>query len=197
MFNVKLNASAVREAAVGRYRRVAQTVALISVAVAGLAPSASYAQLSSDQLTDVEQIKQLKAQYFRFIDTKDWTDWANVFAPDATVQATALCITVNYSGRSQIASSVSKELQKVLTVHRGFMPEITLTSATTATGIWEMEDRIRYTPLTDYHGYGYYHETYVKQNGQWYIQSTVLTRIREEIDNIIVGKYVNGVRTCP
>lgn len=196
MRNSRAALSGIRGRILGLAGRGARAAALALTAAAILVPAASQAQLSSDQLTDIEQIKQLKARYFRLIDKKDWADWGNVFASDATVQATALCLTVNYSGRSQIVSGVSSPLQGALTVHHGYMPEITLTSATTATGTWEMEDRINYLTAVDYHGWGNYSETYVKQNGVWYIQSTVLTRLREEVDGVLTGLYVNGVLTC-
>ena len=36
-----------------------------------------------DKLLAIEEIKQLKARYFRFVDTKDWTGFAGLFAADA------------------------------------------------------------------------------------------------------------------
>jgi hypothetical protein len=36
-----------------------------------------------ERLEAVEEIKQLKARYFRCIDTKDWDGFTTVFAPDA------------------------------------------------------------------------------------------------------------------
>jgi hypothetical protein len=30
-------------------------------------------------------------------------------------------------------------------------------------------------------GYGHYHETYVKRDGQWLIQATPITRLRVEV----------------
>jgi hypothetical protein len=193
----KLISSGIHGAIHGLAGRIAQAAFLALMAAATLTPSISYAApLTSDQLSDIEQIQQLKARYFRLIDKKDWTNWGNVFATNATVQASSLCLTVNYSGRSQIVSGVSAPLQGALTVHRGYMPEITLTSTTTATGTWEMEDRLNYLYGVDYHGWGNYSETYVKQNGQWYIQSTVLTRLREEVDGVLTGIYLNGVLTC-
>ena len=50
-------------------------------------------------------------------------------------------------------------------MHHGHMPEITLTSPTTASGIWSMEDMLRYGDGTELHGYGHYHETYEKVDG--------------------------------
>lgn len=40
-------------------------------------------------MDDVEQIKQLKAQYFRRMDTKDWAGLVEVFTPDVTVDMRA------------------------------------------------------------------------------------------------------------
>jgi hypothetical protein len=35
------------------------------------------------RLIDIEAIKQLKARYFRFMDTKDWMGFGSVFTLDA------------------------------------------------------------------------------------------------------------------
>jgi hypothetical protein len=75
-------------------------------------------------------------------------------------------------------------LRDVVTVHHGHMPEIEITSPTTATGIWAMEDHLRFPPgarLRELHGYGHYHETYVKLEGEWRIQSTKLVRLRLDV----------------
>jgi len=71
----------------------------------------------------------------------------------------------------------------VTTCHHGHMPEIELTSATTATGIWAMEDHLWFSEghplgIAQLHGYGHYHETYEKVGDRWYIKSLVLTRLR-------------------
>lgn len=56
-----------------------------------------------------------------------------------------------------------------------------MTSATTATGIWALEDTVDLTPAIGMHGAGHYHETYVKIDGQWRIKSSKLTRLRQEL----------------
>ena len=64
------------------------------------------------------------------------------------------------------------------TVHQGHTPEIT-TSGTTATGIWAMEDNIFWTEQGlehRLHGFGFYHETYQKRDGQWLFTSRQLKR---------------------
>ena len=39
------------------------------------------------RLIDIEEIKQLKARYFRGLDMKDWVLWADVFTEDAHIEA--------------------------------------------------------------------------------------------------------------
>jgi len=158
---------------------LARTLFLALTLVVALSPSASFAA-SADELTQIEEIKQLKARYFRLIDTKQWSQWGDVFTDDATVQATSLIITANWQGRSQIVSQTSTFLALATTVHHGHMPEIQLTSPTTATGTWAMEDQLVF-PLVTYQGYGHHHETYLKVGGQWKIKTLVLTRLREEL----------------
>ena len=35
------------------------------------------------RMTDMEEIRQLKACYFRFLDTKDWEGFESLFSADA------------------------------------------------------------------------------------------------------------------
>jgi hypothetical protein len=37
------------------------------------------------QMDDVEAIKQLKAKYFRYLDTKDWPRYRTLFTEDVVV----------------------------------------------------------------------------------------------------------------
>ena len=68
-------------------------------------------------------------------------------------------------------------LGDAVTVHQGHMPEIEITSETTARGIWALEDSIWWT-VNEMHGYGHYHETYEKVDGSWKIKSSRLTRLK-------------------
>ena len=137
---------------------------------------------------DVEAIKNLKARYYRCMDTKQWDGWNEVFAVDATLdtreEAPDLDIVV---GRENIIAFVSGVLEGVTTCHHGHMPEIELTSETTATGIWAMEDHLWVSegnplPYRSLHGFGHYHETYEKVDGRWYIKTLKLTRIRVDAE---------------
>jgi hypothetical protein len=68
-----------------------------------------------------------------------------------------------------------KLLAEATTVHHGHTPEITITGADTATGIWAMMDIVKLG--AGFRGYGHYHEEYIKQAGRWRIRRLKLTRL--------------------
>lgn len=134
----------------------------------------------------IEEIKQLKARYFLGIDTHDWELWRReVWAPDASLDVPSLNQIAR--GRDALIDWVKAQSADQVSVHHGHMPIITITSDTTATGLWAMEDliwRSRAFPLGEniehVHGWGHYHEDYVKLPEGWRILSTRLTRLRVE-----------------
>jgi SnoaL-like domain len=129
---------------------------------------------------DIEAIKQLKARYFRLMDAKDFAAMRAVFADDAYVDVTDEGGGI-YESADAFFAMLEPTLRGIVTAHHGHMPEIELTSPTTATGIWAMEDRLWFPPggrVTEMHGYGHYHETYVKLDGTWRIQTMKLVRLR-------------------
>ena len=133
-------------------------------------------------MDDIEAIKQLKARYFRLMDTKDWSGMRQVFAPDVHIDMEAEGGGVHDDVES-FFTMLEPNMANVVSVHHGHMPEIQLTSATTATGIWAMEDMLWFgeggpIPPGHMHGYGHYHESYVKLEGEWRIKSMSLSRLR-------------------
>jgi len=126
---------------------------------------------------DIEAIKQLKARYFRTMDMKDWAGMREVFADDVTMDTTSSGGGV-ITGADEFMAFLSETLAGVVTVHHGHMPEIEVDSPTTASGVWSMEDMLRWPDGSELHGYGHYHETYEKQDGAWRIASSTLTRLR-------------------
>jgi hypothetical protein len=64
------------------------------------------------------------------------------------------------------------------------MPEIHLTSATTATGIWALQDFIVWPDGSRLQGHGHYHETYELIAGEWRIKSSTLTRLHMDFTGI-------------
>jgi uncharacterized protein (TIGR02246 family) len=128
---------------------------------------------------DVEAIRQLKARYFRTMDTKDWDAMRAVFTDDVVVDTSASGGGVVH-GADEFMAFLREVIGEIVTVHHGHMPEIEITSPTTATGIWAMEDMLRWPNGLELHGYGHYHETYRKVGGHWRIASTTLTRLRSD-----------------
>ena len=115
------------------------------------------------------------------MDTKDWNGMREVFTDDVVVDTTASGGGV-VRGAEEFMSFLRGTIGDVVTVHHGHTPEIDLTSPTTATGVWAMEDMLRWPNGTELHGFGHYHETYDKADGTWRIKSTTLTRLRMDFD---------------
>ncbi len=139
-----------------------------------------------ERLEAVEEIKQLKARYFRCMDTKDWDGFAGVFAPDAVMdmsEESGSSSSITH-GATAIATMARAGMEGVQTVHHGHMPEIEITSATTGRATWAMEDRLRWAvgPVRSLHGYGHYHDTYERVDGRWLIKTTSLTRLRTDVE---------------
>jgi uncharacterized protein (TIGR02246 family) len=126
---------------------------------------------------DIEAIRQLKARYFRFMDTKDWEAMREVFTDDVVMDTTASGGNV-MTGADQYMVYLRETIGDAITVHHGHTPEIELTSPTTATGVWAMEDVLRWPNGRELHGYGHYYETYEKVDGAWRIKTLMLTRLR-------------------
>jgi hypothetical protein len=135
-------------------------------------------------LEEIESIKKLKYKYFRCLDSKRWAELADCFAPDASAAYDGG--KYSFQGRAQILGFLEGALGKptMITLHQGHHPEIELTSPTTATGIWYLEDQVidakRNTTLR---GAAFYHDEYVKQGGAWKLQSTGYVRTFEEVQD--------------
>jgi len=134
--------------------------------------------MTPEQLVEVEQIKQLKARYFRLMDTRQWQDWAQVFTEDAVLQWGPNDGDVAKT-RDGIVELVSHVLREATTCHHGHMPEIEIEDASRARGIWAMYDYVE-TPQYVLNGFGHYHEQYRKVDGAWRIHRLRLTRLRED-----------------
>ncbi|HZE18266.1 MAG TPA: nuclear transport factor 2 family protein [Mycobacterium sp.] len=97
---------------------------------------------------ELEAIRQLKARYCRFLDTKDVESWRSVFTTDVVVTLDMAVSTRGadpmtappLEGVDNFVPTVMAGLEGVATMHHCHTPEIAFTSATTATGIWAMED---------------------------------------------------------
>lgn len=143
-------------------------------------------------LLAIESIKQLKARYCRYLDTKDWTAWRTIFADDFasdTAEAGGKVIV----GADDFVAFTRKALGRPsqATAHQVHAPEIELTSVTTARGVWALQDVVRFGPGVSLVGYGHYHETYEYIAGRWLIKSSKLTRLREDIVTPVFSVYIS------
>ena len=139
-----------------------------------------------EQHNNLEAIRQLKSRYFRLMDTQQWEAWKDCFTEDISAMyegapraSVELPTEIGCEGRDALIEGVSTLLTGAHSMHQGFMPEIELTSATTARAIWSMFDYVR-LPTCNFRGWGHYHEDYVKQGGEWKIHKIHLTRLHTE-----------------
>ncbi|OBH78693.1 DUF4440 domain-containing protein [Mycobacterium scrofulaceum] len=143
-------------------------------------------------LLEIESIKQLKARYCRHLDTKDWAAWRTVFTDDF-VSDTAEAGGKVIEGADEFVAFTRKALGRPAqaTAHQVHAPEIMLTSPTTARGVWALQDVVRFGAGVTLVGYGHYHETYQNVAGQWFIKTSKLTRLREDIVTPVFSLYVS------
>jgi hypothetical protein len=134
------------------------------------------------KLQAIEDIRTLKARYFRYVDTKQWDLLPSLFTPDMKVVTPGGKL--YSSGGGVFAESVQDSLAHCVSVHQGLTAEIEIIDEQNATGVWAMEDVIGWEdrhPKAGWksiHGYGHYHETYRKAEGVWRIATLSLTRLR-------------------
>ncbi|OBK80402.1 nuclear transport factor 2 family protein [Mycobacterium sp. 1164985.4] len=146
--------------------------------------------MTEADLVEIEAIKQLKARYCRLLDTKDWAAWRTLFADDF-LSDTSPAGGKEIQGADEFVAFTRKSLRNQATVHQVHAPEIELTSPTTARGVWALEDVVRFGPGVNLRGYGHYHETYEKVDGQWRFKTSTLTRLREDVFNGLVAVYIS------
>jgi hypothetical protein len=143
-----------------------------------------------NELVAIRAIEGIKARYCRFMDTKRWDDWGMLFTENATLDVsddvTPEMGPQTVHGRAAIVAQVRGVVDTARTTHQVHSPEINLLSATTANGIWAMQDVVvwpegvaRPVPgLNSLTGFGHYHETYSLAVGEWRIASLKLTRLQ-------------------
>lgn len=144
-----------------------------------------------EQLLAREAIRETKARYCRFLDTKQWEQWGQQFTPDVEMDVSEDVPEGSDAdpivrGRQVVVDQVRMLVGAARTVHQIHSPEITFISATEATMISAMEDWVTFpddlknAPFKSMHAYGHYHETYRYSDGAWRIARLKLTRLQQE-----------------
>ncbi|UZW57233.1 nuclear transport factor 2 family protein [Sphingobium sp. JS3065] len=138
-----------------------------------------------EMLTAIEDIRTLKARYFRCVDTKAWREFRTLFTDDAILDFPEndfnACPIDTFIGLAE------EFLAGVCSIHHGHTPEIVIEDTTRARAIWPMDDSLYFPAdpprshnMAHVRGYGHYHETYVRDDGVWRIRTLRLSRLRLE-----------------
>jgi hypothetical protein len=140
-----------------------------------------HAVAAVERLRAIEDIKVLKARYFRLLDTKDWTAWEELFDEQCEMRVGRSGPLI--VGRQAWVDTVVRGLAGTRTVHNGSMPEITITGPREAEGTWVMTDYVDNpdAPERSFRGYGHYFEQYVRSDDKgWLIKKLELRYLRRD-----------------
>ena len=132
-------------------------------------------------LESIELIKQLKARYFRFLDTRNIEGLQSVFTDDAVASFVGGDYDFQLNGWAELEAFYRKSFQPdSFGMHNGHHPEICV-DGDTATGIWYLQDifvQLQYN-LTIM-GSALYEDEYRRVDGEWRIAKTGYQRLWEE-----------------
>jgi hypothetical protein len=137
------------------------------------------------RLEAIEEIRALKARYFRLIDTKQWAELPEVFTKDLKIVTPDGRVWME--GGQAYADSLAWGLEHAVSHHQGLTSEIEVTDETRASAIWAMQDVIEWTDKHPREGWkailgrGHYHETYRREDQRWRIATLSLTRLSLDI----------------
>jgi len=139
--------------------------------------------------TAFDQVRAAKARYCRYVDTKQWDAFGQLFTadPDIRIYDTANQLMVTFDRRDMFVAACADYLTGAQSIHQVHNEELTQVSETEVHAIWSMEDYILF-PAADadprparHHGYGHYHETWVFSESAWRLASMTLHRTILEI----------------
>lgn len=149
-----------------------------------------------EKLAAIEEIKQVKRRYWRGVDDGDPDLVRSILAKDCVLDYRDCCVDpesgIDYMpdlnmvlrGRDSWPDGTDAIAKKVVTVHQGNDPDITIESEDRASGIWAFTDRLFFpegAPISRFVGWGRYHETYIREDGAWKLLTTRITRYRVEV----------------
>ena len=130
-------------------------------------------------LEDIEAIKKLKGKYIRCVDKKLWKELETCFVEDAEAHYGE---NLDFQSRKAILDFLKGSLGQDIFIssHECHLPEIDITSDTTAKAKWQLHDYLIIQPNSTMTGWAYYDEEYVKAEGEWKIKVIGYTRGFEE-----------------
>ena len=125
-----------------------------------------------------DEIRQLKYRYFRTLDLKRWTEFADCFVADATGDYAGLV----FDDRDALVAFMAENMGPgLISLHQAHHPEIAVDDdGETATGVWYLEDKV-IVPDAGFvlEGAAFYDDRYVRTPEGWRIQHTGYRRTYE------------------
>lgn len=139
-------------------------------------------------LFDIEEIKQLKARYFRGIDTCKLELLQTVLSNDVHIRFDSPTYQYEINGINEAMDFYRNAFtHRRFGMHNGHTPEITV-EGDSATGIWYLNDLfINLDEKTILTGSALYEDCYIKVAGKWRIQRTGYKRLLEMIEPLSSG----------
>jgi hypothetical protein len=162
---------------------------IANAATLATAPSAAVSTIVADPDAEIAALKELKATYFRDVDSKQWLALRDLYIPGAVVDTTS-SFGPYFVGRDPFVAFTALTLSLINSRHQGYDPQITLDSDSTAEAVWTMQDRLSLAGLVTIHGYGHYTDHYVKVDGKWLVADSTLSRAGFELEFPAVQKFV-------
>ncbi|MDA8827115.1 nuclear transport factor 2 family protein [Luminiphilus sp.] len=132
-------------------------------------------------LEAIELIKQLKARYFRFLDTRNIEGLHSVFTEDASARFKGPDYDFDLNGWPALEAFYRKSFSAdAFGMHNGHHPEIEV-SGNHATGIWYLQDIfVQLKHDITVMGSALYEDEYRREDGVWRIATTGYVRLWEE-----------------
>jgi ketosteroid isomerase-like protein len=132
------------------------------------------------RLEAIEEIRRLKARYFRCVDTKAWDEFAELFTDDVVIEFAES--TSGARTKAEFVAAARRHFVGAVSVHHGHEPEIEILDECRATAIWPMYDLVEVPAESSYvshTGWGHYTESYRREaDGRWRISASRLTRLK-------------------
>jgi len=128
--------------------------------------------MGSDAALDAWAVAATKAKYFRYTDTKRWDDLRSLFTDDAEFE---LPFMGKFDHIDIAIQTVRERLDGEWSFHASSIPEISIASATEATGIFAMFSHAKKNDSDELgRMFGYYYDEFRMVDGKVLISSLKL-----------------------
>jgi len=139
--------------------------------------------MTQHELKIREEIRDRKAKYCRYLDTKQFDNWEALFCADAriTYYGPDGEVLLDFKDVTEFSRLTRTLFDTTRTIHQVHNSEIIVITNEEAHAIWSMEDWHIYSPAKEnpaksMNGFGHYYETWRLIEGLWRIARLELRR---------------------